>query len=242
MKKIMIFAAFIGCAMFFVSCDNKEKTETKKVINTYHDAYAGDFTYYYDIDGRVTSISRVEDWGEGPNESTYTFTYNGTTVTVNENNSLWATLTLGENGYVSRMVKGSDDCSYTYNNGYLTGVTYGGAPYSVVAYTNNNMVTWTKEDSDSVSVKTHTYKDSDNRGGIFSAFCERAADGKRWLCETGLFGKASAKLCATAKWDYSQNVGTHEYLVDESGYVTKDTYYGNEVYEYAWKDITVNKK
>jgi hypothetical protein len=241
MKKVMFFAAIIACAAIFVSCDGKEEKEPKKVIDTYHDAWSGDFTYSYDSDGRVTSIARVEDWGEGPYETTYTFTYSGTTCTVNEGETLWATLTLNSAGYATKMVMGEVEYGYTYNSdNRLTGVTRNGEARSTATYQNGNLVSWTDEEAEMDTVwrtRNNGFTNTDNKGGIFSAFCEKAADGKRWFAETGLFGEASAKLCETSQWDNSENVGRHQYVTDVDGYVTKNTYYEEEVYEYTWKEL-----
>ena len=222
-----------------------KKTLTKiasELNEDYEFLYGYSFTY--GEDGKLASVYEVGDWGE----YNLNVVWNGNTVTFKEDandeypeGKVVYTWTIGSNGYVSKCVKGDSVYSYEYDaDNHLVKVFEdwgeGNQLVSQCTWENGNMTSWTKEKEleneetgeKYARVKRQTYKEDVNVAGIFTAFSEKG-NLKKWMFSLNFFGKASAQLVATDKWDDAEKDAKFEYRTDDDDYVVAEVkYYMND--------------
>jgi hypothetical protein len=254
MKKFYILTAVALAATLSLSCSNddddnngSEPAEIKVRIASFTASdqggdWADIYKYIYDADGKVTKITREDPAGEINRE--YAFAYAGSVITITldkkDDSAPYTayTITLGTHGYASAMIdEWDEEYTYAYNaDGYMTTIYRDGSLRSTITMTDNCISTWTRSESDVWQTKDHSYTAEDNVAKIHSIYSERFGS-DRWLMETGLFGKASVKLCSGNKWQHSEIASILTYELDTNKCVTKETksYDGwDEYYSYTW--------
>ena len=212
MKKFLFFS-LIALAALTVSC----KKDNKDIIDDEPDAPKVErfaqlrdkwdwWDFSYNADGKVVKIDR------GNGDRVWNFAWNGNNCEVTGKDTY--SIELGSNGMVSKLTAGSDVRTYTYDaNGYLKEVKLGDNVVATITVTNGN-ITKVVEGEDTWD---YTYGSEDNSKGYQIWYQDR--DGNiipswhRFLIETGMFGKASAKLPTS----YSKN-GTKvaDYVIETS--------------------------
>jgi YD repeat-containing protein len=205
------------------------------------ESWADIYKYTYNADGKVVRITR-EGLDDAINRE-YAFTYSGNTITITRDDKegddpyTFLTITLGNHGYASTMADEWDEYAYTYNaDGYMTRIDRNGDLRSTITIIDDCLSTWTRLNGEEWQTKNHTYSAEKNVANIHNIYSEQFGSG-RWLMETGLFGKASVKLCATNQWQHSDKGSTLTYDLDNNKCVTKETktYDGwKEYYSYTW--------
>ena len=264
MKKFF-YVLMAAAALVAVSCDKEgtnggenggnEDAATKKVLTAIAskvDEY-GNFVkgwkFNYHEDGKVAEM--IEQKEDGSVDWNLKYSWNGTTVTVNEvwegengpEEGLYCTYTVGANGYFTECVKGSTTYWYEYDEeGHLTKIYEdwgeGKTVVSIVTWEDGNMTSWSKEGESKVDennpgteeepnkitpVKHQTYQTDLNVAGIFTAYPEKG-NIKKWMMNLGMFGKPSKNLVDTDKWNYytSANTAEFEYRTDDDEFVVAE--------------------
>jgi YD repeat-containing protein len=253
-KKFYILATIAITAILNLSCSNdddnnngNEPAEVKVRIASFtasdeDESWADIYNYTYNADGKVVKIAR-EDL-DGVVNREYAFAYSGSTITITRDDKddsdpyTFLTITLGSHGYASTMADEWDEYAYTYNaDGYMTQIDRNGSLRSTITIVDNCISTWTRFQSDAWQTKDHTYSAEDNVAHIHNIYSEQFGS-SRWLMETGLFGKASVKLCSSNQWQHSEIASILTYELDNNKCVTKETknYDGwKEYYSYTWE-------
>lgn len=248
MKKILfLMLTAVAAVALMVSCKpEKTKGEGGKTEKTYRlvkyvDAWSGSFDYHYGTDGKISTIDRVEEWGN----STYRFDYkDDQKLDIYEEymesgelkSSLKYAVVLNAKGFATKF--GSKTITYN-DKGQMTKVEEDGNVISEATWdANGNLTKWTRKDGDSFKNKLHSYGTDKNVGKIHNIFVEDCGI-PRWLAEIGLAGVATEYLCTGNGWEDPSN-SSYEYEANDDGYVTKETkIYGEdkEIGIYTWEEV-----
>ena len=253
MKKFFAIAVLVAVATFtFTSCGSDDPMSKYRIKSlSYTEAeggveadWADTWTYNYDTEGKLVNMTR----GTGDDARTYDFTYEGLNVTVAYYEPGWETTfnaTLDENGRCVTLIDEWSTYTFVYDaKGYLTQIKENdNVKSNIVVDKDGNITKWSKF-KDGVEVfKLHTYGKEKNAGAIHNIFAE-VYPLERQLAETGLFGKATANLCISNQWDYSQNASELKYEFDEvTGFVSAENkdfptdpeYTTTEIFKYTWE-------
>lgn len=238
MKKLLAIALIAVTAMTVFTACNKgkgggedEKAFKQKARMISMSAVYGDdletWTYSYNQNGKVSQI--VADWAGTP-YATYVFTYSGNNCTVTNGATTAFTFTLGANGYIATMTAAEWDSKqfeFTYSNdGFLTQVKVNGAVATSQVITGEECVDyWTRWNGDTQAwrQKQHTYVSTiENCGAVHTEWAEDSQL-KRWFYESGLVGRASRFVCATAQWADRTALAEYQYEYDTTGAIKKET-------------------
>jgi hypothetical protein len=255
MKKIMLFAALIGCTIMFASCDNKKEEDPVYTyrIASFYDQWAGFYEFNYAEDGK---LSEAVLHGSGTSASdpvtkTYQFAWDGTTCNImgieeGYDPYIWATITMGTNGYASSYEKDGSVFNFIYNaDGNMISASRTKSGETVLRGTANivggDIVSWGYPKDDTTKDKNITYTVDENIGGIYNIFIEENGVA-RWLMETKVFGKTTVHLPASQQWEDSETVYVFSYQADENGCVTRETKSkadgtSPEICEYTWTKL-----
>jgi hypothetical protein len=255
MKKFLYLtmAAFVAGTVF-TSCGDKtkeqggglEESTVKARITSYAataDSWTDVYTYEYAADGKVAKVKRAyyENDDLVP-EKEFVFTYSGSTLTITDamaDDAVKYTITLGSNGMASAMTdEWEESYTYTYNSaGFITYIERGGSARSNVTIEDDCITLWTRFSDGEEQFKDQTFYDVKNVAQLHTIYSEQGGF-SRWLAETGLFGKASAYMCASTKWQHSDANGTFTYDYDKNGLPTvenKDYPDYPEKGEFTWE-------
>lgn len=242
--KRFLFAAVLCLALFsIIGCEKnkgkgkeQEKPVLVKRIKTYSlvgEGWADNYQYSYDAQGRVSRIFREEG-------KAWDFSYDGNKVTVKDaKGDVAFDITLGTNNYCQTMKKdGKDEYTYTYDaDGYMTKCMKGKDVASNITIKDGCISVWTRWKDGVEQFKEHTYIQDKNLGGIHNIHSESCGL-DRWMFETGLFGKGTAYLCGSNKWQHLDMGATLSYDYDKDGYVTAEHKIFNgerEEFQYTWE-------
>lgn len=241
MKKYLLFAAAALAAFSFTACQEKNGPENGKEDESFKKiariTKMGDYVFSYNDNGTVASV--VETWGDGPDDCyALNFVYNGTSLKINDSEATVYEVTLNDKGLATAVKNCADNVTYTYeydNAGFCVKCKKDGADQCQQSINDNCVDYWTrmkkKDDGtfDHWRHKEHSYNTAQpNLGGVHTEWAEDFGQ-KRWFYETGLLGRASEYVCATAQWDDAEKLAKYEYEYDANGLITKETkYYGKD--------------
>lgn len=201
-----------------------------------------DFTY--DEFGHLISALVKNDPEKG-----YLFDYNDdftacTITTEADDEIVLYSLELNDKGLCTKFTNNTADpaevWTYTYDaNGFQLTASKGGAVKTSYVIQNLNVFTWSRDGS---RLKEHKYNTTDNVADIHTSYSEDAGL-SRFLYETGLFGRSSAKVCTEAKWQDRESKATFEYEFDQTtGGITKETKYYAGDYDFDVSFAVAKKK
>ncbi len=220
MKKFFAIAALFAVAAFSLSSCGNDDPSSKYRIASFADDW-DTWVYSYDDAGKLVSIVR------GENDRVYEFQYKAPGVVIKYTKGGEAkndiTLTLNDNGLCTKFVdEYGDEFTYTYDaNGYVTSVKKFDELKANVVIENGNIAKWSKFENGAEVWKVHTYGAADNVNGIHNIYAEFGAG--RFLRETGLFGKGTAKLCTVNQWDKEGGTPSElNYEYDDNGNIVKE--------------------
>ncbi len=247
MKKFFfLMLTAVAAVALVVSCKpdktNGEGGKTEKTYRLvkYVDAWSGSFDYHYGTDGKISTIDRVEEYGN----STYRFDYkDGQKLDIYEEymdngelkSSVKYAVVLNDKGFATKF--GSYQITYDAS-GRMTKVEKEGDLVSEITWQNGNITKWTRKKDGAWQEKLHTYGTDKNVGKIHNIFCEECGI-PRWLMGIGLGGVATGSLCTSNSWG-DPSVSPYEYEANDDGYVTKETkIYGEdkEIGLYTWEEV-----
>ena len=246
MKKFFFLMLTAVAAVALVSCkpENKDKPDqpgkTYRLVK-YVDAYAGTFDYAYGNDGKIATITRVEEYDGETHNTVYTFNYkNDKDLEILEGESVKYTVELNDKGFATKFADQWDSYLISYDaDGHMTKVERDGGIFSEITWQNGNITKWTKkEENGSFSEKLHTYGADKNVAKIHNIFSEKCGI-PRWLMETGIGGAATENLCTGNGWG-DASLSSYEYGANDDNYVTKEIKKGadyEEVGTYTWEEV-----
>ena len=199
------------------------------------DMKSGDmYSYSYNADGTIAKVDAA--WNKEV-YSSFVFNWNGNTVSVvdaKNDNAPVCTITVNDKKLATKIEQAADSevgkgwktLEIAYDaNGFLTIAKPDGKVNTVQSIDEEGCIEWWGrigiEDQVSESTaatgwrkKMHTYYETVNAAGIHGEWDEDVKV-KRWFYETGLVGRASAKVMRTAWWygvvDKDNNVVKQEY-------------------------------
>ena len=195
------------------------------------------YTYSYNANGTVASLEASYD---GEAYANFTFTYEGTKLTVVnalDEDKLAFVATLDANNRAVEMEYYYDksepvelECEYNAD-GFLVACKVNGELKTIQNVVDGNIEFWTRvgkygevstdPEADGWRKKMHTYHAEENIAGIHTEWNEDT-EVKRWVYETGLLGRASVNVCKTAHW-WGVNDDATESVLPE--YAAKVAYY-----------------
>ena len=194
MNKVLYFIASVAVLASAFACkpDDKDKiddqTGTKTRIAQLCDQWDW-WDFVYDANGKIEKVDR----GNGDRVWNFAWTGNNCAVTGRDE----FTFTLGANGMISTLnFKGV--YTYTYDaDGHMTEAKKDGAVVSTITITDGNITKVVEGENTFV----FTYTANDNVNGIQMHYQDRLnamlPSWYRFMIESGLMGKASAKIPAT---------------------------------------------
>ena len=229
MKKFF-YVLMAAAALVAVSCDkegndgNNEGENGGDVVELAQPTHriktmtasGGDvFTYSYNANGTVASVEASYD---GEAYGNFVFNYEGTKLTVVntlDSDKLALEAILDKNNhaveveyYYDKSEPVSLECAYD-KDGFLVSCKVNGELKTIQNIVDGNVDFWTRkgkygeisEDADASGwrKKLHTYYAEENIAGIHTEWNEDV-EVKRWVYETGIFGRASVNVCKTAHW------------------------------------------
>lgn len=227
MKKIL-FACCLALAAIVTlnSCQPDDDNIAPVSIASFIDGPENDhveyaYTFIPPFTGELSKI--VYSWS-GEVAAEYVFEDQGNILVVKDaskGDKVAYEISLNSARLASRIVdkaKGTT-YSYEYENNRLTRV-YDSDGVIVCALTieNGNVTSLTKNGRK----KVLTYNNTSNRGNIHTDWYE-ATFQPRWLCESGLLGNGSEKLCESSKWEDASVTVKYQYKFNRQNAVTRET-------------------
>lgn len=238
MKKIFTIAMIAFAAIAFTGCqkqgngnngDDQKFKPTARML-TMTAVYGEDtetWAYSYNKDGKVAEIKA--DWC-GEVYSDYKFNYSGNKCEVKDGDKKVFDIELNDKGLATK-VTAYDKETTVYElaytpDGFLASAKVNGKEATKQEINGEECVEyWTRWNGDTNAwrQKQHTYDlKKENVGAVHTEWAEDAGL-KRWFYESGLVGRASRFVCATAQWADRTARAEYQYEFDATGAIKTET-------------------